>query len=68
MTETIAIIPLKEGVSISWKKKKYSGYIPEDIFKEINGNLGSDPADSEKIYKERLKKFKAVSKKDDAKK
>lgn len=68
MTEekTRTMIPLKDGVSINHKAKRYKVWIPEEIFKEIYGNLGKDPAESEKLYKERVKKVKPEPKKEEA--
>ncbi len=59
------MIPLKDGHSITHKCKKYVDEIPEEIFKEIYGNLGKDPAESEKLYKERVKKVKPEPKKEE---
>ena len=63
--EKRVMIPLKDGVSISHKAKHYTVWIPEEIFKEIYGNLGKDPAESEKLYKERVKKVKPEPKKEE---
>ena len=32
------MIPLKDGVSIAYKKKRYIGEISEDLFNEIYGS------------------------------
>ena len=52
------MIPLR--VEITHKCKTYKGEIPEDVFKEIYGNLGKDEKESKKLLDAKLKKFKFV--------
>lgn len=50
---------LKPGVNFEHKKKKYFKEIPDEIFREMYGNLGENEKESKKLYDAKVKKYKA---------
>lgn len=54
---------LKSGIEIRHKNKKYVDEIPDEIFKEIYGNLTEDEKENKKLFDAKVKKFKHVPEK-----
>lgn len=51
---------LKDGVTITHMKKRYSGEIKDEIFNLIYGGLGENEKESKSLLDKQRKKFKWV--------